>query len=122
VDRLSGESDEPAGTGELLLADSGEAVVEISGEIDVDSATAIGPVLDEALRQSDAEVVIDLTRVTFMDSSGIGMLISAKERADEAGVEIVLRSPSQPVRRVLELGGVADWFGLTDAGQASDGS
>lgn len=122
MDRLSGESDEPAGTGELLLAESGEAIVEISGEIDVDSATAIEPVLDEALRQSDAEVVIDLTRVTFMDSSGIGMLISAKERADEAGVVIVLRSPSHPVRRVLELGGVADWFGLADPGQPSGGS
>lgn len=82
-----------------------DALVEVSGELD--GATA--PELDQHLMGvSDApRVVVDLQQVTFMDSHGLVLLVSALENArTAAGRAMVLRSPSKSVRRVFDLCGI----------------
>lgn len=86
--------------------------VEIGGEIDVASSSdvheAIGSVVDDAER-----LTIDLSKTTFIDSSGLGVLVGAVKRAREQGHDGVrLRGLQEPVQRVFEITGLTELFEL----------
>jgi anti-anti-sigma factor len=85
----------------------GLAMVAVRG--DLDCATA--PRLRAALEDLDAVgriVRIDLSGTDFMDCAGVGVLVVSHRRLRHLGGELVLESPSGPVRRVLELTGLLD--------------
>jgi anti-anti-sigma factor len=75
-------------------------LVVIRGEIDIITSPAMQATL-EAGRGRDLEV--DLSGVTFMDCSGIRVLMLAREQAAEAGGSLTLRAPSQAVCRLLDI-------------------
>jgi anti-anti-sigma factor len=78
---------------------------------DLDSQTA--PRLDAAVQRSVVdELVIDLTRVGFVDSSGLRVLIAAHASHDEEGRRLVLRSPGPAVLRLFEITGLSEHFHL----------
>jgi anti-anti-sigma factor len=85
------------------------AVLHVRG--DVDLATA--PKLQAALEELDTgAVVVDLTEVTFLDSSGLSALVQARKRLTEgptgATFRLVVARPS--IRRVLEVTGLTQVF------------
>lgn len=83
------------------------AVVIVRGEIDV----ATSPELDNVVADlTDGEIVIDLSGVTFMGSIGLASLLRASQHATEHGGHLVLRSPSRPVRDLLEMTHLLDRF------------
>ena len=85
-----------------------DGVLMLSGEID--SYTA--PDLASRLNDTNVEVV-DLSAVTFIDSSGLRTLIEADRSRQDDGGRIVLRAPSAAVQRLLEISGLAGHFDLT---------
>jgi anti-sigma B factor antagonist len=89
-----------------------DGVIVAIGDIDV----AGGPLVEAAIleRESEHPVVIDLNDVTFIDSSGLRSLLGASKRAAERGSEIVLRSPSASVRRLLEITGTEGQFRIDE--------
>jgi len=76
----------------------------LSGEIDSHTA----PTLDQHLEAigTDDDVVLDVAGVEFVDSSGLRVVIAWHQRLDEVGNRLVLRSPSQPLVRLLEITGL----------------
>jgi anti-sigma B factor antagonist len=94
-------ADEPAGP-RLLVA--GEIDLAVAGGF----ASAVNHLLDSA---NGAAAVLDLTEVTFFNSTGIGVLCDAAAGAKRRGVALVVR-PSQSVRRTLEITGLTDTFDL----------
>ena len=69
---------------------------------------------DELMRAAEGErpcVVVDLTRVTFIDSTGLGVLVGAFKRVRECGA-LSLVCPQRSVRRVLEITGLTQVFPL----------
>ena len=88
------------------------AVIAVRGELDL----ATGP---ELLREVQATLVlpltavtIDLAKVSFMDSSGIHVLLVARTSAMERGIELALTGVSKQGHRVLELAGLIEHFRL----------
>ena len=79
------------------------AVVFASGEIDIYTAPGLREAMLSALRRS-ARVVVDMTAVTFLDSSGLAVLIDALKSGDR-GREVSPRlvGPTPLVRRVLDI-------------------
>ncbi len=75
-------------------------VVTAAGEIDVESAVGLGEAVRESL-QSSSRLVVDLSRVTFIDSTGLGALIDARRRAVAKGGSVSLVKPPDLVRRIL---------------------
>ena len=75
--------------------------VVLAGEIDLRCGADLRRALDAA-QDPGPEVVIDLTDVTFIDSTGINELM----RATNAGCALTLHRPQAPVRRVIELVGL----------------
>jgi anti-anti-sigma factor len=91
-------------------------IVMLRGELDLASAGA----LERALHAAEAgpeRLVVDLSGLTFIDSTGIHVLLQAQQRADG---RLSLRRGPDEVHRVLELTGVADYFVFED-GLARDG-
>lgn len=58
------------------------------------------------------EVVIDISGVEFMDSSGLGLLLLLKEHCDRCRVSIQLQHPQGQVRRIFEASRLNELFGL----------
>jgi anti-sigma B factor antagonist len=99
---------------------TGGTVVTVSGDVDLAAADALWTVLDEQVRPG-AAVVVDCSKVAFLDSMGLRALIRAQQKADASGARLTLASPSEAVRRVLQLAGVADLFVLDFSGSGSSG-
>jgi stage II sporulation protein AA (anti-sigma F factor antagonist) len=80
----------------------GQAVVALGGELDLSGV----PRLDEVLSSLDSSVqtlVIDLARLSFMDSSGLGAIVRAQQRSDAAGRRLQVRGARGAVRKLLDI-------------------
>lgn len=84
------------------------ARVLVEGEVDVSNADELRDAVDSALAHDAPEVIVDLSQVPYIDSTGIGVLVGAAHRAADAGKKLVVASPQKNVARVLGLLGVAD--------------
>lgn len=81
------------------------AVVRPQGEVDVRTAPVLRRAMDDAVATAAGDLVVDLSAVTFIDSSGLGVLLGRFRRLP-AGRTMVLRAPQPHVRALLELAGV----------------
>lgn len=83
--------------------------VSLSGELDMRGAFQLEPEIERLLGEHDvSRLVVDLAGVRFVDSAGVGALLSTRERSRDAGVDLELANPSDPVRRILDLTGTGD--------------
>lgn len=94
----------------------GVPVVEVRGELDLQSAPQLWEKLSEASGRTGEppHVVADLGEVTFMDSSGLGVLIGHRNKLKEAGGDLWLSTGREDaVTRVIEVTGLGDSFRTT---------
>jgi anti-anti-sigma factor len=89
--------------------------VELTGEVDIASADEAQAELDRAIWAAPhSEVVVGLAHVTFMDCCGLSVLLRARK---SLGDRLILRNPSPPVTRLLDLTNLRDAFRMVN-GQA----
>jgi anti-anti-sigma factor len=80
------------------------AQVTVDGELDMFTAPALEQAIADVLAGAgDAGIELDMTGVSFMDSTGLRALLAARQRADSAGCRLRLVGAAPSVRRVLEL-------------------
>lgn len=96
-----------------IAPDRERVTVRAVGEIDLASVAQLEEPLLELLDGGFAQVVLDLQDVTFMDSSGVRVLITAHQRAKDhsAGLSIVVGGSR--IRQTLELSGAIDYLGVS---------
>jgi anti-sigma B factor antagonist len=82
--------------------DDGKAVVSVRGEVDLVSCDELRRALHEAL-QSSTHAVVDLAELSFIDSSGLSVLVDAHRKARDAGGVLVVRNPTPMLRRLLDI-------------------
>jgi anti-sigma B factor antagonist len=83
--------------------DRGHTVVEVAGELDVFTSARLRTVLFDPVLCGGPRVVVDLTRVTFIDSTSIGVLVAARRWLSSRDAEVRLVSVDGPVLKVLGL-------------------
>jgi anti-anti-sigma factor len=83
----------------------GERVIRLRGELDIESAPDLERVLLRS-RPAGQRVVLDLTELKFMDSTGLRVLLRARAAADEGRWEINLRNVPPTIRRLFDMTGV----------------
>jgi anti-sigma B factor antagonist len=83
----------------------GAAVIKLSGEMDVASADEVSACLTDLLA-AGTDLVIDLSALEFIDSTGLGVLVAAGGRAREGGHRIRLRGPGKNVASTLSVTGL----------------
>lgn len=90
------------------IVSGAEVTLELVGELD---AAGVDPVLEAATQlPADGHLTIDMSQLTFMDSSGIRVLMSLDLRRRAEGWELTLLAPQPQVLRVLRLCGFEDRF------------
>src|SRR3954469_20688283 len=95
-------------------ADRPEAVcLVMDGEIDLAGKNVFDDAIATLVDDANSPAVVDLTRVTFFNSTGIRVLITAQEAAADRDVQLVIE-PSPAVRHVLEITGLTQTFELRD--------
>jgi anti-sigma B factor antagonist len=78
----------------------------LSGELDIAVSGSVADELRAARQNGGGPVVVDLSRVSFIDSSGLRALLLASSNGDSGMKPIVLACPSTAVTEILELTGV----------------
>ena len=106
-----------ASTGLLAVGvfdDAGNRVIRVGGELDLSTVPSLEHELEAALERPDGGVVVDLSDLEFIDSTGIAVLVRAMGESDgEVRLKFV-PSRSEAVVRVLEMTGVAGRMQLAD--------
>jgi anti-sigma B factor antagonist len=85
-------------------------VLSAAGELDIGSAPILREALLKLLADEVADVVLDLSGITFVDSSGLAVLLMGARRWDGDDRRLVVRNPSGVVSRVVDLTGVRAAF------------
>ncbi|MEV6317335.1 STAS domain-containing protein [Streptomyces sp. NPDC051776] len=93
----------------------GESVVELRGELDILNTPGISDYLDVLTAGHQPHIVLDMREVSFIDASGLSMLVRVRRRTAErrGHLSIVLRDPA--VSRVLRLAQLTGYFNLHDS-------
>jgi anti-sigma B factor antagonist len=81
----------------------GYDVLTVEGELDVATAPRMLAALNEALADMALPLIVDLSRVVFMDSTGLALLMNARRRARRRGQGFAIVCPGGPISRVFEI-------------------
>ena len=91
----------------------GLVVAALAGELDLDRADDVRDSLASAAGTPGCRYLrIDVSELGFIDSYGLGALVSARNSAAAKGVTLTLAEPSPPVRKAIEVTGLGHVFGL----------
>jgi anti-anti-sigma factor len=86
--------------------------VRLAGDLDMAATFRLEPEIERAVDKDGVRrLVLDLGEVAFIDSAGLGALLSIRERTRSRGIEMRLTNVSPPARRLLELSGTDSAFG-----------
>jgi anti-sigma B factor antagonist len=91
-----------------LDADGTLTTVSLRGEIDVLTVEQVRVALGEAVAGRPRQIVVDMHDVAFIDSTGLGALISGFQRARDQAIAFRLARPSSNVRQILVLSGLLE--------------
>jgi anti-sigma B factor antagonist len=81
----------------------GYEVLAAEGEIDIATAPRMIAALNEVLAEITTPLVVDLSSVVFMDSTGLALLINARRRVVRRGQGFAIVCPAGPIARVFEI-------------------
>jgi anti-anti-sigma factor len=97
----------------------GHSTLIASGEIDLATAPTFRQELLAVAAQAHSPALVDLSAVTFLDSSGLNALVDARGSLEDTDVSLVLLNPSTVCRRVLEITGIDKLFEIIDCNPRS---
>ncbi|MFF0190814.1 STAS domain-containing protein [Streptomyces sp. NPDC005244] len=112
----NGPTDQPALTVTSQDTEPHARVLSVTGDIDLHQLGPLEHALAEALRKSPPLrlLVLDLTAVGFCDSSGLNVLLKARQETEAHDIQLRLVSPGMVIRRLLQVTGTAAFFSLYD--------
>jgi len=99
--------------------EGGVAVVDVEGEVDLHGTPRLRDALTELARSANAKVVVNLARVNYIDSSGLGVLVGAMKEAGKSGGKLVLAGLNREVRTVFDLTRLSRFFDIYDSETAA---
>jgi anti-sigma B factor antagonist len=92
--------------------DAERAVVAVRGEIDLLAAPALRAALLDAAQSGVPDVALDLADASFIDSTGLSVIVQAWRRLDAEGRRLRIAAASVPVTRVITTSGLTELLGL----------
>ena len=95
--------------------EAGPTVVAVSGDVDVFTAPGLREALSGPTGETGRHVVVDLRKVEFLDSSGLGVLVYGLKRARERGGDLTLVCQQPNILRVLEITGLDKVLRVSDS-------
>ena len=98
-----------------IVSVNGRATACLCGEIDHHNAKEIREELDKFILSSQpSELEIDFKDISFMDSSGIGLIMGRHKLISECGGKLIVKNPQFYIKRVLKLSGIERLVKITN--------
>jgi anti-sigma B factor antagonist len=105
---------DPIENGHLIVA---------SGELDMSATPRLSTVLAMACASPGGRLVLDLSEVSFIDSTALGTILKAAAQLEESGTTLAVVAPDGPVRRLLEMTNLTQRFRMfATRAEALDGA
>ncbi|MEO5373038.1 MAG: STAS domain-containing protein [Alphaproteobacteria bacterium] len=86
-----------------LTTSGGRAAVALQGDLTLSDRGAFDSLIPQIVKGGGDAIVVDLGGLTYMDSAGLGMLLTLREKAGAAGAAVVLAKQQGDVKDLLEL-------------------
>ena len=104
---------------EAVVSDEWLETISLEGELDAYTAPQLQEAVAAALNEGLAWLVVDLTRVEYIDSVGLGILIGGVKRAGERGGDLAVVSNRRNICKVFDVSGTAEMLNVVgDVAQA----
>lgn len=91
--------------------------VTVTGEVDMSNSQILEDYLNDEIQSERKDLFLNLADLSFIDSSGLAVLLNTRRLLQSFNRSLVLVSPSQVVRRVLEITGLDGAFEIHTAGR-----
>ena len=101
MDSIEANGDAPLNVN--ISQEGTRVVVTVSGELDLSNVESLRARLDEALLHRPTELIFDLSKLTYVDSTGVGLLLRASATVETFHI----RRPSEIVRQVIRYMGLS---------------
>ena len=98
---------------------SGATVLDLTGEVDSYNAPKLRDRMERLITNGDAQIVVNLSNVDYIDSTGLGMLVGGLKMASEAGGGVKLICPNKQIYQVFHITGLTRVFPIHDTEQAA---
>ncbi len=86
------------------IAENGNTVMELAGRLNVgNNLTSVESAIFEVIRAGQKALVIDVSKLDYIDSASLGMLIGCSKAATEVGAEMRIAAPQGMVARTMKL-------------------
>jgi anti-sigma B factor antagonist len=92
-----------------------QVIVEVRGEVDVHSAPQLRDRLTEVIDSGQKSVVVDLTRLSFIDSTGLGALVAVLNHAKGTDAALRVACSSERLLKVFRITGLDSVFSIFDS-------
>ena len=89
-------------------------MVSIRGEIDIYSIEKFRDTIEEKIKTQASEIILDCSELSYMDSTGMGVLIELRNKTKELGQKIIMMNPRPNIRKLLALMGVDKIIEIVD--------
>jgi len=96
---------------------SGVAVVQVEGQLIVGNRQELKELVQAALDKDERRILIDFSRTGYIDSSGLGALVSISRKIREAGGELRLSGLNEDLRSLFELTKLDTLFAIAETPQ-----
>ena len=107
-------------TFDVKTEDRGGAVLlKLTGELDISSAAKVEDELSRVEPRKPEQIVLDLSALDFMDSTGLRLLIAADARARDEGRRLTIVKGPEPVQRVFRITRLEERLDLVDEAPAA---
>jgi anti-anti-sigma factor len=98
----------------MVSTDGEQAVVALRGELDMSGVDRARQAIEEAESLDKQLLVLDLSQLEFIDSTGLEVVLRAARRAHDAGRRLIVLRPSRYVRRLLEMTAIDQSLDVVD--------
>ncbi len=97
---------------------SGRTGVTVTGEVDMSNSQVLEDFLKDEIQSEPKDLCVNLSELSFIDSSGLAVLLNTRRLLLSFGRSLVLVSPSRLVMQLLEITGLDTVFEIETAGQS----
>ena len=98
----------------VVRRESRFVIVDMVGELDVNAVARIRETLGDLTKTASPQILVNLARATYIDSSGLGILMAARRDALKGGGRLALCAMTKDVRMVFELTRLNKFFEIYD--------
>ena len=95
-----------------VMAVDGVATVRVIGELDCHTAPRLRAALVALVADGVRQVTLDVSETSFIDSTGLSVLVGGLKRLREHGGEMVVKSPTRATRKLFEITGLSAVFAI----------